>query len=383
MEKKHNFSFCPECGVKLDGDEMICSVCGCKLAEVKQEIKIETPVAPPPPPATPVCQSCGAKVDPSELFCNNCGARLSMISEQKPVVTPPPPVAEPPVTPPKSETPVAPPPVAETPVVPPPVVEPPVTPPVLGTPVVPPPPVVTEPVKPPVTQTPPPPAVTFCPNCGAKVDGTEVFCNGCGTKLTADTGGTPPPPKTETPVAPPPPVQNVPPPASQPVFQQQPSTEVPKKKKGLGVFLWILIIFFGVIIIGGGTVAFLQYNGSINLPFLAKYIPSKNTTSDNNPPAEVTHYYVMHSFATTGMNRQEAVVSSVIMNKQAYDPKNASENKFKKAVTSQFPNDFYLFTKNVLFKEYKNYDEAQRGRDALIQDYQRKRYNVRMVIVNN
>lgn len=348
MEKKHDFSFCPECGVKLDGDEIICSVCGQKLVEVKPEIQKEQPVVPPPPPPANLCPNCGAKVEANELFCNGCGARLTMLNEQKPVTPPPPPVVEPPVVP----------------------------------------PVVTEPVPPAVDQTPPPavntpPAVTFCPNCGAKIQGNEVFCNECGTKLAAVAGGSPPPPVIEKPVIPPI-TQNIPPVSQQPV-QQQPATftETPKKKKGLGVFMWILIIFLSVIILGGGAVAFLQYNGNIDLQFLAKYIPSKNTSSNNKPLVEVTHYYVMHSFATTGINKQDAIVSSVIVSKQQYDAKNTAENKFKKVVTNQYPNDFYLFTKNVLFKEYKNMDEALKGHDALIRDYEMKRYNVRRVIVNS
>jgi hypothetical protein len=73
---------------------------------------IETPVTPPPvavPNALTFCPDCGVKLEGSELFCNGCGARLSnpeVITEQNktvppPVIPPPPsPVAETPITPP-------------------------------------------------------------------------------------------------------------------------------------------------------------------------------------------------------------------------------------------------------------------------------------------
>jgi predicted amidophosphoribosyltransferase len=370
MEKKHNLTFCPECGVKLDGDEMICSVCGFKFTQLNPVIQNETPVVPPPPPvveppASLKCPNCGAKIEEHEIFCNGCGTRLTMIQDKKPTdIPPPPPVAETPVVPP-------PPPIVETPVVPPPPL-------VVETPVVPPPPPVVEtPVAPPPPVVETPPLVTFCPNCGAKIEANEVFCNGCGTKLTVDQDQKPadttPPPPVVTPV--------VPPAAQQPVYQQQPiNTPPPKKKKGLGVFMWILIIFVGVIIIGGGTVAFLQYNGTINVPLLAKFIPSKESTVTGNT-VDYTTYYVAHSFASTGPNKWDAIVSTVIISKQQYNNKEGAITEFKKAVTKKFPKDFNLFTSSVLCTDYKDLPAAQAGRTSLLNNYKNKKYNVRSVDV--
>jgi hypothetical protein len=139
----------------------------------------------------------------------------------------------------------------------------------------------------------------FCTQCGYKLTGEEFICPGCGLKLAeppvvAETVT----PKTETPpitepvkdIKPVPPVQQNIPPVKEPVKKDvkpvapapliQPSypekTKTVKKKKGLGLVWLILIIVGGVIIIGGGTVAFLQYNGNIKIAFLEKYIPLKS-----------------------------------------------------------------------------------------------------------
>jgi len=51
--KSHDYSFCPECGYKLAGDEFLCPGCGFKLAErppVEQAPVAPPPVTPPPPP---------------------------------------------------------------------------------------------------------------------------------------------------------------------------------------------------------------------------------------------------------------------------------------------------------------------------------------------
>ncbi len=53
MEKKHDLIFCAQCGVKLDGNEIICPVCGYKLAELNPFQNTETPVPPIPTPVVP------------------------------------------------------------------------------------------------------------------------------------------------------------------------------------------------------------------------------------------------------------------------------------------------------------------------------------------
>jgi len=58
------------------------------------------------------------------------------------------------------------------------------------------------------------------------------------------------------------------------INKDEPSPEPVKKKRSF-MLVWILISIFVIILLGLGTVAFLQYNGNINIPFLNAYIPTK------------------------------------------------------------------------------------------------------------
>jgi DNA-directed RNA polymerase subunit RPC12/RpoP len=51
--KAHEYSFCPECGHKLEGDEFLCPSCGFKLAE-QPPVAAPPVVEPTPPPVVPV-----------------------------------------------------------------------------------------------------------------------------------------------------------------------------------------------------------------------------------------------------------------------------------------------------------------------------------------
>ena len=394
MEKKHDLVFCAQCGVKLDGDEVICSVCGYKLAELHPFINVipptpplpvtETPDTPPaidnppiiPPvnevPVSPIplietpssfCPNCGVKIEEHEIFCNGCGLRLTEINDQKPVENIPPPVAETPVAPPPpiAEAPVIIPPVIETPVTPPPVVEIPVTPP-----------------SPPVEAPP-----SFCPNCGIKTEVNVVFCSGCGFNLKEINNPTPiinvpppvvVPPKVETPV--------------QPVFQNTPPVQQPQiyypaqtpKKKGMGAGWWILIVFLIVIVLGGGTVAFLQYNGTINIEFLSDYIPSKDSQSANTTTADPTRYYVVNSFAVVG-TKWTAIISDVIVSRKEFNNQEGAKNQFKKAIMNRFPKDYQFFTQNITVNQYTTYTEAQSAHSATLKSYgsDPKNYDIRTI----
>lgn len=92
--KAHDYSFCPECGHKLEGDEYLCPSCGFKLAE-------QPPVAPPP-----VSEPVAPAAPPADEFVPPVPPVTPPVNEVPPVAPPVmPPVAPPapepvPVTPP-------------------------------------------------------------------------------------------------------------------------------------------------------------------------------------------------------------------------------------------------------------------------------------------
>lgn len=157
----------------------------------------------------------------------------------------------------------------------------------------------------------------FCIQCGARLSGFEINCTSCGCKLTKEepkqqelveekiTPETfpvtpsvsitepPAPPAVEPveevkPITPPvePPVENV----SEKKLMDAVSSS--PKKKGLGIVWWIVIIFFSIVLLGGGAVAYLQFNGKIDIELLKQYIPSKekqdvtDTLKQKTPPSD-------------------------------------------------------------------------------------------------
>lgn len=163
----------------------------------------------------------------------------------------------------------------------------------------------------------------FCTECGFRLTGQEYVCPNCNFKLAEQPANEiPVVPKTEIPpvtepkietkpvepvaevktptvneVKPVEPVKDAKPAAPAKEIKTKetlrktppkPDTKEVKKKKGLGILWIILIIFFGIVIIGGGTVGFLQYNGNIDIPLLKEYIPSKQKPLINETPKKDT-----------------------------------------------------------------------------------------------
>ncbi len=409
IEKKHDLMFCPECGQKLQGDEVLCPKCLFKLIEepmgitpsappvpepviepsvmpippvieepVKEPISeiappvVETPAIEQPlapvveviPPVTNAsiekkhdlmfCPECGQKLQGDEVLCPKCLYKL--VEEPVDTTTPAPPVPEP-------------------------VIEP---------SVIPIPPVIEEPVKEPISEIAPPVVETplvkvhdllFCPECGNKLLGDEVICPKCGYRLSGTPANIEPPitiPPGTPPAQPPvnvytPPVTNVYAPNT-----NQPQYQAPIKKKKTGLIIFLILFF--VIVLGGGTVAFLQYNGNINIPFLESVIPQKGSNSSGPIVTDHTRYYVCHSFAAVG-TKMTVIVSGTIVSKKPYNNKDGAIVQFKKAISKKFPNDYINFT-TVLCDQYKTYPEATSGRTATLKGYDAGKYDIKTVDVN-
>lgn len=63
--------FCPECGVKLDGEFKFCPECGISLDKLKKEQASGSETA-----GTTICPNCGEENSPENIACAGCGMKL-------------------------------------------------------------------------------------------------------------------------------------------------------------------------------------------------------------------------------------------------------------------------------------------------------------------
>jgi hypothetical protein len=233
----------------------------------------------------------------------------------------------------------------------------------------------------------------FCPQCGAKLDGDEILCPSCGYKLAEinpinkTTAPVVPPPVTvpKPPVPPPTPPPSVVPPVIPPVvippanYQKPLPGFIPKKpkKKGLGIGWLIIIIVIGLIVLGGGTVAFLQYNGNIDVAALRNIIPAKEN-SDKINVSDPTRYYVVQSFAIVD-SRWTAIVSDIVVSKLPYNNEEGAKNHFKKAIMIKYPAIWNLFADNIIVHKYNSLTEAENAHSSLIMSYDARKYNINTI----
>ncbi|NTW33440.1 MAG: hypothetical protein HGB12_12600 [Bacteroidetes bacterium] len=349
MEKKHDLIFCPQCGVKLDGDEIICSVCGCKFAELPGSTTTQNNITPPlqnnvPPvaPPNPTTQN----NNPPAYNPNQNFNQQQVNQNQQPVMPPnnnynQPPVNQnrPPVMPPNNNY-----------------NQPPVNP--NRPPVMPPnnnynqPPV--NPNRPPVM----PPNNNY---------------------------NQPPVNPNRPPVMPPNNNYNQPPvnPNRPPVMPPNTNYNQPPQynyvpKKGMNAGLLITIILGVILILSICTIAVLQYSGIVNISAIENIIPSKKSQSASTVAVDHTKYYVIHSFAVVN-NKWNAIVAEVVISKKPYNDKVGAKNQYKKAIMNKFPNDYFYFSKFIICDSYKNLPDAQNARSALLKSYDAKKYNLRTV----
>jgi len=253
----------------------------------------------------------------------------------------------------------------------------------------------------------------FCPECGNKLAGDEFLCPGCGFKLAErppveQAPVTPPPvappPVTPPPVAPPPvtppPVQQqtptfVPPtppvqhtPQAQPITYQpiQQEQYVPKKKKRIG--LWIFLILLIVILVGGGVGAFLISNGTISrdqvsfIPesILDKLAPEK---AEAAPVKAVEKQVFYLAYSTAYVNGKKiAIISSVMI---PPIPSKASEkvakNSFMDFAQIKYKKDYFKFKNSLIVKKFDSQAAAMKAKDDQIKKLKNQGYELRLLEV--
>ena len=147
----------------------------------------------------------------------------------------------------------------------------------------------------------------------------------------------------------------------------------------MGTGLLVLIIVICLIIVGGGTLGFLQYNGNIDMAGLRNIIPSKeqkdkSLTEQNN----TTHYYVVQSFSIIE-NKWTAIVSGIVVSKSPYNNEEGAKNQFKKAIMVKYPKIWNSFTNNIIVNKYNTLPDAENAHSSLIKTYTAKNFNIHNV----
>ena len=189
-------------------------------------------------------------------------------------------------------------------------------------------------------------------------------------------------PPVQTPTVIPPPVKQPPVvPAPPPTMQQQQAyyPQRPPMKKGMGAGWIIGIILLSSIVIGIGTVAFLQYNGNINIEALRNIIPAKDQPNKSyvtisNPAS----YYIVQSFAIID-SKWTAIVSDIVISKRPYNNEEGVKNQFKKAIMVKYPNIYNLFMGNIIVNKYNTLPEAENAHSSLIKTYDAKQYDINTI----
>jgi hypothetical protein len=180
---------------------------------------------------------------------------------------------------------------------------------------------------------------------------------------------------------------------AQPVVPIMTQPVVPKKRKTGKIIFIILLVLIFTVVVGGGILGFLIYNGNVSRKVASQYIPS--SVLDMVPSAagtttSATRYFVIYSFGQFDKQPVQkgkkpgveklAVISDIFTNLDAGTETNdGAEVVFRNEGNSQIQK-FSRFTK-FFVNSFSTHQEAMTEREKIIEDMKIKGYKRQFVKV--
>lgn len=176
--------------------------------------------------------------------------------------------------------------------------------------------------------------IDFCPSCGNKLNGDENVCPFCGyrileNKKSNNTQQIPEDKPSHQTAA----VNNV-----SASIEKKEKIQPKKKSRGLLIFLIIAV----VLILGIGTVAFLQYKSIIGIRFLNNIIPSE---TKKNMPVKINRNYYFCYATFVGNNSKVIAISDIFEKKDNYNTELSAKTDFEKSFKKSYPKEYFKFSK--------------------------------------
>lgn len=212
----------------------------------------------------------------------------------------------------------------------------------------------------------------LCKSCQTQLEGNENICPYCGVALNEVIK----PEEEKHPLIPdikvdPEPENSVP---KQTVIVEK-KIEVPSKKKHRGLLVFFIVLIF--LILGAGSVAFLQYKSVIGISFLNNIIPSE--TKKNLPISINRNYYFCYT-TFNGNNSKIIAISGIFEKKDLYNTDFFAKTDFEKSFSKSYPKDFRNFRKTSCMKG-TTYQEISKKRENIQKQYKNNKYRIRFIDV--
>jgi uncharacterized Zn finger protein (UPF0148 family) len=150
------------------------------------------------------------------------------------------------------------------------------------------------------------------------------------------------------------------------------NTSVEKGKKKTALIIILAAAFVFIILLG---TFLLQFGGVINIPALNGLVPGKNVPVVK--VAATKNYYFCYASALVG-GKTQVILSNVFLQEQENNSEITAKNSFVKYIKIRYPKDYTSFTP-ILCRKYTSYELANKEREKVKSDYQKKKYNFRFV----